>query len=180
MLNLIDDMAGSHPARVRLVLSDTPKCTGISKALLRGIEAKVVDYQTFKKNSAAFDLELQNQLAHHEIDLILLAGFMHILGKNFIMAWKGRILNIHPSLLPKYKGLNTHQRVIDAGENKTGCTVHEVVTDLDSGRIHGQSFVEVLSDETALSLAKRVLVQEHLLYPKVVRNFIREFSNRNC
>jgi len=180
MLNLMDDMAGSHPARVRLVLSNTSKSTGIPKALLRGVAAKVVDYQTFKKNRLAFDLELQNQLVQHKIDLVLLAGFMHILGKNFIVGWKGRILNIHPSLLPKYKGLNTHQRVIDAGENETGCTVHEVATDLDSGRILGQSYVKVLSDETALSLAKRVLVQEHLLYPKVVRNFIREFSNRNC
>ena len=180
MLSLIDDMTGPHPGRVRLVLSNTPKAAGISKAVSRGITAKVVDYQTYKKDRAAFDLELQNQLIHHEIDLILLAGFMHILGRNFIVGWKGRILNIHPSLLPKYKGLNTHQRVIDAGENETGCTVHEVVTDLDSGRILGQSYVKVLSDETALSLAKRVLVQEHLLYPKIVRNFIHEFSTRNC
>ena len=180
MLNLIDDMAGSHPARVRLVLSDTPKSTGISKALLRGVAAKILDYQSFNKNRTAFELELQNQLVHHNIDLILLAGFMHILGSNFVAAWKGRILNIHPSLLPKYKGLNTHQRAIEAGENETGCTVHEVVTDLDSGRILGQSYVNILSDETALSLAKRVLVQEHLLYPKVGRNFIREFSTGNC
>ncbi len=105
---------------------------------------------------------------------------MRVLKKKFIDEYNGKIINIHPSLLPKYKGLNTHQRVIDAGENETGCTVHEVVTDLDSGRILGQSYVNILSDETALSLAKRVLVQEHLLYPKVVRNFIREFSTGNC
>ena len=178
MLSLIDDMTGPHPGRVRLVLSNTPKAAGISKAVARGITAKVVDYQTYKPNISAFEQALQNQLEAHKIDLICLAGFMHILGSNFIASWKGRILNIHPSLLPKYKGLDTHQRAIDAGDYIAGCTVHEVVTELDSGRILARGYVNILSDEDALSLAARVLVQEHLLYPKVVREFIDNLLNK--
>lgn len=179
MLSLIDDMTGPHPGRVRLVLSNTPKAAGISKAIARGITAKVVDYQTYKPNIASFESELQNQLEAHKIDLICLAGFMHILGSNFIAAWKGRILNIHPSLLTKYKGLNTHQRAIDAGDHIAGCTVHEVVTELDSGRILAQVYVNILLDEDASSLAGRVLLQEHLLYPKVVRDFINNLITKN-
>jgi phosphoribosylglycinamide formyltransferase-1 len=179
MLSLIDDMAGSHPGRVRLVLSNTPTAAGIFKANARGIMAKVVDYDYYKPNSLAFELALQNHLEAYKIDLICLAGFMHILGSNFIAAWKGRILNIHPSLLPKYKGLNTHQRAIDAGDKEAGCTVHEVVTELDSGRILGRGYVHILAGETAISLASRVLVQEHLLYPKIVRNFIKSLSPKN-
>ena len=132
----------------------------------------------YKPNISAFEQALQNQLEAHKIDLICLAGFMHILGSNFIASWKGRILNIHPSLLPKYKGLDTHQRAIDAGDYIAGCTVHEVVTELDSGRILARGCVNILSDEDALSLAARVLVQEHLLYPKVVREFIDNLLNK--
>ena len=179
MLSLIDDMTGSHPGRVMLVLSNTPKAAGISKAIARGITAKVVDYQTYKPNISAFESELQNQLEAHKIDLICLAGFLHILGSNFIAAWEGRILNIHPSLLPKYKGLDTHQRAIDARDHKAGCTVHEVVNELDSGPILAQGYVNILRNDDALSLASRVLVQEHLLYPKVVRDFIHNISTKN-
>ena len=179
MLSLIDDMTGPHPGRVRLVLSNTPKAAGISKALARGITTKVVDFQTYKPNISAFEAALQNQLETHKIDLICLAGFMHILGSNFVAAWKGRILNIHPSLLPKYKGLDTHQRAIDAGDDIAGCTVHDVVKELDSGRILAQGYVNILLDEDAISLAGRVLVKEHLLYPKVVRGFINNLLTKN-
>ena len=103
---------------------------------------------------------------------------MHILSLNFVSTWKGRLLNIHPSLLPKYKGLDTHQRAIDAGDCEAGCTVHEVIAELDSGLILGQSQVAIIPGDTAESLSKRVLEEEHILYPKVLRNFINGISKK--
>jgi phosphoribosylglycinamide formyltransferase-1 len=114
----------------------------------------------------------------HEIDVICLAGFMRILGADFVSGWQGRILNIHPSLLPKYQGLKTYQRALDAGDAEVGCSVHEVVPELDAGPILGQSWVAVLPDDTESSLAARVLVQEHQLYPRVLRDFLAQFPSQ--
>ena len=178
MISLIEDMRGSHPGRVKLVLSNTPNAAGIAKAIAKGIKTKVVDYQAFENNNLAFEKALNKELEKNEIDIVCLAGFMHILSLNFVSAWKGRLLNIHPSLLPKYKGLDTHQRAIDAGDCEAGCTVHEVVAELDSGLILGQSQVAIIPGDTAESLSKRVLEEEHILYPKVLRNFIDGVSKK--
>jgi phosphoribosylglycinamide formyltransferase-1 len=115
-------------------------------------------------------------LSAHEIDVVCLAGFMRILGEEFVSAWHRRILNIHPSLLPKYQGLNTYQRALDAGDTEAGCTVHEVVPALDAGPILGQSRVAILPGDTADDLAARTLIQEHRLYPIVLRDFLTRFE----
>ena len=178
MISLIEDMKGSHPGRVKLVLSSTPKAAGIAKAISKGIKTRVVDFQAFENNNLAFEEVLNKELEKYEIDIVCLAGFMHILSLNFVSTWKKRLLNIHPSLLPKYKGLDTHQRAIDAGDCEAGCTVHEVVAELDSGLILGQTQVAIIPSDTAVSLSKRVLEKEHILYPKVLRNFIDGMSKK--
>jgi phosphoribosylglycinamide formyltransferase-1 len=137
-----------------------------------GIATEVVDHRPFGKDRAAFEAALQAAIAPHELDVICLAGFMRVLTEGFVSQWDGRILNIHPSLLPKYKGLHTHARAIEAGETQAGCTVHEVTRALDDGPILGQAKVPVLPGDTPDDLAARVLVQEHQLYPAVLRRFL--------
>lgn len=171
MMALVDSMFGDHPARPCLVLSNTDKAAGLSKAAARGIPTAVVDHRPFGSNRAAFEAELIKPLRDAMPDLICFAGFMRILTAGFTDRWTGRALNIHPSLLPKYKGLNTHARALDAGETEHGCTVHEVTASLDDGPILGQARVPVLPGDTPEVLASRVLVQEHLLYPAVLRRF---------
>jgi len=131
----------------------------------------VVDHRPFKGDRPAFEAALQDTLAAHEPDIICLAGFMRVLTEGFVQNWQGRILNIHPSLLPKYKGLKTHARAIEAQDTEAGCTVHEVTPALDDGPVLGQARVPVLPDDTPDSLANRVLEQEHRLYPAVLRRF---------
>ena len=172
MLSLLEDMGKPHPGIARLVLSNRPDAAGLAKAVELGIRTKVVDHKLYHGDRAAFDVMLKQALIEHEIDVVCLAGFMRILGSEFVGAWQGRILNIHPSLLPKYQGLNTYQRALDAGEQETGCSVHEVVSELDSGPILGQSRVPILPGDTVRSLASRILVQEHQLYPRVLREFL--------
>ena len=172
MLKLLEDMAHYHPGTARLVVSNRPGARGLVQANAMGIKTEIVDHKFYKGDRAAFESVLQDILIDYEIDVVCLAGFMRILGGEFVDAWKGRMLNIHPSLLPKYQGLNTYQRAIDAGDHEAGCSVHQVVPDLDAGLILGQSRVPILSDDTAGSLAARILVQEHYLYPKVLREFL--------
>jgi len=131
----------------------------------------VVDHRPFKGDRPAFEAALQGELERHAPDIICLAGFMRVLTAGFVQHWQGRMLNIHPSLLPKYKGLNTHARAIEAGDAEAGCTVHEVTAELDDGPILGQARVPVLPGDTPDLLAKRVLVQEHRLYPAVLRRY---------
>ncbi|MEO1027350.1 MAG: phosphoribosylglycinamide formyltransferase, partial [Pseudomonadota bacterium] len=119
-----------------------------------------------------FDAALTDRLRTAAPDVICLAGFMRILTPVFTQTWSGKLLNIHPSLLPKYKGLNTHARALEAGDTEAGCTVHQVTADLDGGPILGQARVPILPDDTPDTLAARVLVQEHLLYPRVLRRFL--------
>ena len=172
MLKLLEDMAHYHPGTARLVVSNRPGARGLVQANAMGIKTEIIDHKFYKGDRAAFESVLQDILIDYEIDVVCLAGFMRILGREFVDAWKGRMLNIHPSLLPKYQGLNTYQRAIDAGDYEAGCSVHQVVPDLDAGLILGQSRVPILSDDTADSLAARILVQEHYLYPKVLREFL--------
>ncbi|HQU69943.1 MAG TPA: phosphoribosylglycinamide formyltransferase [Albidovulum sp.] len=171
MLALADSMAGDHPARAVLILSNDPSAVGLQKAAARGIATAAVDHRPFGKDRAGFEAELLKPLLAAKPDIVCLAGFMRVLTPAFVEGFAGRMLNIHPSLLPKYPGLHTHQRALDAGDLEAGCTVHEVTPVLDDGPILGQARVPVLADDTAETLAARVLKDEHRLYPAVLRRF---------
>jgi len=141
------------------------------KARDLGIPAAAVDHRKFNKDRNAFEAFLHAKLEEVKPDIICLAGFMRILTPEFTTHYEGRMLNIHPSLLPKYKGLHTHQRALDAGDGEHGCTVHEVTAALDDGPILGQARLDVQADDTADTLATRLLPLEHALYPAVLRRF---------
>ncbi len=136
----------------------------------------VVDHRPFGKDRAAFEAEMQRHLEDAGAQVICTAGFMRILTPGFISRWSGRMLNIHPSLLPKYKGLNTHARAIEAGDAQAGCSVHEVTAELDGGPVLGQARVPILPGDTPETLAARVLVEEHRLYPRVLRGFLERLD----
>ena len=171
MVRLVESMTGDHPARPVLVLSNDATAGGLTKAADMGVPTAVVDHRPFKGDRPAFEAELIRVIDATEPDIICLAGFMRILTEGFTGHYAGRMLNIHPSLLPKYRGLHTHARAIEAGETEAGCTVHEVTAELDEGPILGQARVPVLSDDTPETLAARVLAQEHRLYPAALRRF---------
>lgn len=171
MVALADSMTGDHPARPCLVLSNVPDAGGLPKAKARGIPTAVVDHRPFRGDRAAFESALSGPLRAAAPDIICLAGFMRVLTDGFVSEWQGRMLNIHPSLLPKYKGLDTHARALEAGDAEHGCSVHEVTARLDDGPILGQARVPILPGDTPDALAARVLVQEHRLYPAVLRRF---------
>jgi phosphoribosylglycinamide formyltransferase-1 len=171
MRALVEDMTDDHPARPCVVVSNVADAGGIVWARQRGIATEVVDHKPYNGDRAAFEAELTARLTPHRPDIICLAGFMRKLTAGFTDAWAGRMINIHPSLLPLYKGLHTHARAIEAGDTQHGCTVHEVTAALDDGPVLGQAVVPVLPDDTEETLAARVLVQEHRLYPAVLRRF---------
>ena len=171
MVSLVDSMTGDHPARPVLVLSNNEDAGGLAKAEARGIPTAVVDHRPFRGDREGFEGILQEALACHTPDIICLAGFMRVLTESFVRPWQGRMINIHPSLLPKYRGLNTHARALEAGEAEAGCTVHEVTAELDEGPTLGQARVPVMAGDTPDTLAARVLDQEHILYPAVLRRF---------
>ena len=169
MVALVRAMTGDFPARPVLVLSNVPGAGGLSRAAALGIPTATTDHRG--RDRAAFEADLIATLDAAQPDIIALAGFMRIVTPAFVNHYKGRILNIHPSLLPKYPGLHTHQRALDAGDIAAGCTVHEVTADLDMGPILGKTAVPILPGDTADTLAARVLVQEHLLYHATLRAF---------
>ena len=171
MVSLVESMTGDHPARPCLVISNQPDAGGLAKASAKGIPTAVVDHRPFKGDRAAFEAELARVVDAAKPDILCLAGFMRVLTEGFVSRYEGRMLNIHPSLLPKYRGLNTHARALEAGDAEHGCTVHEVTPELDDGPILGQARVPVLPGDTPDSLAARVLVEEHKLYPAVLRRF---------
>ena len=172
MLALVRDMAaGQHPCTPVLVAANDPNAGGLAKAAALGIPTAAVDHRPFGRDRAAFEAAVLRPILAAEPDILCLAGFMRILTPDFIHRFDGRMLNIHPSLLPKYPGLNTHQRALDIGDAEAGCTVHEVTAELDAGPILGQARVPVLPGDTAETLADRVLAQEHRLYPAVLRRF---------
>ena len=171
MVKLVESMQGDHPARPCLVLSNDPQAGGLAKARAMGVEVAAVDHCPFKGDRAAFEAALMEVIAPYQPDILCLAGFMRILTEGFVSQWTGRMLNIHPSLLPKYKGLHTHARALEAGDAEAGCTVHEVTPNLDDGPILGQARVPVEPGDTPEVLAARVLTMEHRLYPAVLRRF---------
>nr|WP_277347859.1 phosphoribosylglycinamide formyltransferase [Salipiger mangrovisoli] len=171
MVTLAESMTGDHPARPVLVLSNNEDAGGLKKAAAMGIPTAVVDHRPFKGDRPGFEAALQAELDKAQPDILCLAGFMRVLTAGFVEPWKGRMLNIHPSLLPKYRGLHTHARALEAGDTEHGCTVHEVTPELDDGPLLGQARVPVLTGDTPDSLAARVLEMEHRLYPAVLRRF---------
>lgn len=171
MVSLVRSMTGDHPARAVLVLSNEAGAGGLARAQALGVRIAVVEHRAYGKNRAAFEDALQAALAAYSPDLVCLAGFMRILSPGFVEAWRGRMLNVHPSLLPLYPGLHTHARALANGDREHGCTVHEVTDELDHGPILGQARVPVLPGDTPDALAARVLEREHVLYPAVLRRF---------
>jgi phosphoribosylglycinamide formyltransferase 1 len=157
MLALARSMTGDHPARPCLVLSNDPEAAGLAKAAELGIPTAAVDHRPFKGDGAAFEAALLPHLEAARPDIIALAGFMRVLTPDFVARFEGRMLNIHPSLLPKYPGLDTHARALAAGDAEAGCSVHVVTPDLDSGPVLGQARVPVLPSDTPENLAARVL-----------------------
>ena len=155
----------SSPISIELIISDNSKAKGLKFGKIFKISSKVFDFN----NKSFSEKKIIYEIKHKDIKLICLAGFMRILSKDFIKNFKGKILNIHPSLLPKYKGLNTHQRALSNNEKYSGCTVHFVNSRLDSGKIILQKKVKIIKNETPKSLAKKILIQEHKLYPKAIR-----------
>ena len=154
--------------KINLIISNNSKAKGLNYAIKYGIKKKVINYVDINFSEKKILKELRN----YKINIICLAGFMKILSKNFIKKFKGKIINIHPSLLPKYKGLNTYQRAIDNKDKYSGCTVHYVNVKLDSGKIILQKKVRIFKKDTAQILAKRILKQEHLLYPRALKKIL--------
>lgn len=171
MVSLLESMTGDHAGRPCLVLANNADAGGLSKAAAAGVATAVVDHRPFKGDREAFETELVKPILDAGADIVCLAGFMRVLTAGFVSQFEGRMLNIHPSLLPKYKGLHTHARALEAGDAEHGCTVHEVTPRLDDGPVLGQARVPVLPGDTPDALAARVLVQEHQLYPAVLRRF---------
>jgi phosphoribosylglycinamide formyltransferase 1 len=161
--------AGDYPAAIVLVVSNRPDAAGLERARAEGIATAVVDHRPFGDDREAFEHALDAELRRHRIDLVCLAGFMRLFTPSFVERWSGRMLNIHPALLPQFKGLHTHRRALAAGVREHGATVHFVVPEMDAGPIIAQDAVPVLEGDTEDSLAQRVLAVEHRLYPRALR-----------
>lgn len=170
---LIDEVRNENiPATIAAVISNKPGVEGLDRARKAEITAEVVDHTRFDQREE-FDLNLIRAIDKYQPDLVVLAGFMRILTADFVKRYEGRLLNIHPSLLPKYPGLNTHQRALDAGDQHHGVTTHFVTADLDSGPNIIQAQVPVLPQDTPETLAARVREQEHIIYPITVKWFVQ-------
>jgi phosphoribosylglycinamide formyltransferase-1 len=162
--------AGQLPVAIRAVISNRPAAQGLQRAERAGIPAEVLDHTAYASR-ADYDAALMARIDHYAPRLVVLAGFMRLLSDDFVNHYQGRLLNIHPSLLPKYKGLQTHQRAVDAGEREHGASVHFVTPELDGGPVILQARVPVKPGDSAEQLAARVLLQEHRIYPEVIRWF---------
>jgi phosphoribosylglycinamide formyltransferase-1 len=174
--SLIDaTTAPDYPAKIALVISNVASAYGIQRAQKAGIPATVINHKDFVDRSA-FELAISESLAEHKIDYICLAGFMRILTADLVRTWQGRMLNIHPSLLPAFKGRDVHAQTLAAGVTISGCTVHLVTPELDDGPIIVQAAVPVLADDSEDSLAKRILAEEHRIYPHALSWLIRNHA----
>lgn len=169
--------APDYPASITLVISNRDDAFGLSRAENAGVPTVTIDHLHYPDRES-FDRMMDAALRTHEIELVVLAGFMRILSPWFVEQWQGRLINIHPSLLPKFKGTHTHQRAIDAGESQHGCTVHWVIPELDAGEIIAQSALDILPGEDAASLQKRVHALEHALYPAAVANVAKALGSK--
>jgi phosphoribosylglycinamide formyltransferase-1 len=164
--------AADYPAEIALVLSNVPDATGLARAREAGVTTAVLDHKPFGKDRAAFESALQRILDEHRIELICLAGFMRLFTTEFVQRWSGRMLNIHPSLLPLFPGLDPHGQALRAGAKTSGATVHFVIPETDAGPIIAQESVPVLANDTPDTLAARVLAAEHRLYPAALKRVV--------
>jgi phosphoribosylglycinamide formyltransferase-1 len=158
-----------YPAAIELVISNDPAAEGLRRAAASGVRTAIVDHKKFGRDREAFEHALQAELEAHRIELVCLAGFMRLLTPWFVRQWGGRLINIHPALLPAFKGLDTHARALAAGAKEHGATVHFVVAEMDSGPIITQAAVPILPGDTESTLAARVLEVEHRIYPEALR-----------
>lgn len=161
--------AADYPAEIALVVSNRPEASGLIRAREEGITTAVVDHKLFGDDREAFERALDAALAAHRIDIVCLAGFMRLLSPWFAQRWRGKMLNIHPALLPQFKGLHTHRRALEAGVKRHGATVHFVVPEVDAGPIVEQDSIAVREGDTEDTLAARVLEIEHRIYPRALR-----------
>jgi len=158
-----------------LVIANVADAGGLAIARAAGVEALTIDHKPFGKDREAFEREMDAALRARGVELIALAGFMRVLTPFFVHAWAGRLVNIHPSLLPRYPGVRTHERALEAGDAEHGCTVHLVVEEVDSGAILGQARMPILTGDTPETLAERLLALEHALYPRCLADLARSF-----
>jgi phosphoribosylglycinamide formyltransferase 1 len=161
--------AADYPAEISLVISNRPDAAGLARAQAESIPTAVVDHQRYGKDREAFERALQAVLEAHRIELVCLAGFMRLLSPWLVERWRGRMLNIHPALLPAFKGLDTHRRALAAGVNVHGATVHLVAAEVDSGPIIMQEAVPIVTGDSVETLAARVLEAEHRIYPEALK-----------
>ncbi|CAN5269518.1 phosphoribosylglycinamide formyltransferase [soil metagenome] len=161
------------PYRVALVLSNKPEAGGLAIAEAKGVSARAIDHRLFGKDREAHERAIHAALTEADVEIVALAGYMRLLTPWLVGQWAGKMLNIHPSLLPLYPGLDTHARAIEAGDTEAGCSVHWVTEGVDEGPVLGQARVPILADDTPALLAGRVLVAEHDLYPRVLADACR-------
>lgn len=179
---LIDSLQADSPAQISAVISNRADAYGLQRAAKAGIATQVLDHKAFTDREA-FDAALIDAIDAYQADLVILAGFMRILTPGFVTHYTGRLLNIHPSLLPKYKGLHTHQRALEAGDTEHGCSVHFVTEELDGGPLVVQAVVPVMADDTPETLAERVHAAEHQIYPLAMHWFAQgrlQLNERGC
>ena len=175
MAAILDAAGAAHAAfEVVVVISNVPEAGGLTLAAERGVPAVVVDHRGHGRDRQAHERAIQAVLEAHGVEVVALAGYMRLLSSWLVAAWEGRMLNIHPSLLPRHPGLDTHARALAAGDAEAGCTVHLVIDDVDAGPILGQSRVPILPGDDAEALSARVRTAEHVLYPAVLDRFCRE------
>jgi phosphoribosylglycinamide formyltransferase-1 len=161
--------ATDYPAEIALVVSNNPHAAGLGRAATEGIPTAVVDNRPFGHDREAFERRLDTELQQHRIEIVCLAGFLRLLTPWFVTRWSGRMLNIHPALLPQFKGLHTHRRALEAGVERHGATVHFVVPEMDAGPVVAQDWIAVQKGDTEETLAQRVLEVEHRIYPQALR-----------
>jgi phosphoribosylglycinamide formyltransferase-1 len=161
--------AADYPAEIALVVSNNPDAAGLASAATEGIATAVVDHRSFGPDREAFERALDAELQRHRIEIVCLAGFLRLLTPWFVTRWSGRMLNIHPALLPQFKGLHTHRRALEAGVERHGATVHFVVPEMDAGPVLAQDWIAVRKGDTEETLAQRVLEVEHRIYPQALR-----------
>ncbi|MFC5371161.1 phosphoribosylglycinamide formyltransferase [Brevundimonas faecalis] len=173
MVSLIaEGRSPDSPYEVVLVVSNIAMAAGLDKARAAGVETAVIEHRPFGKDREAHERALDALLAEHEVEVVALAGYMRLLTPWLVREWQGRMLNIHPSLLPLYPGLNTHARALEAGDAEAGCTVHIVTEGVDEGPVLGQARVPILPGDTPDVLAERVKAAEHVLYPRTLSDFV--------